>query len=54
MFSRAIALWSAYKWWRCNKCPTICKNAREQEILGLVGYWDVVAWDEFEQQKAET
>lgn len=21
------------------------------EILGLVGYWDVVAWDEFEQQK---
>lgn len=22
-----------------------------QEILGLVGYWDVVAWDEFEQQK---
>ena len=19
--------------------------------LGLVGYWDVVAWDEFEQQK---
>lgn len=23
----------------------------KQEILGLVGYWDVVAWDEFEQQK---
>lgn len=22
-----------------------------REILGLVGYWDVVAWDEFEQQK---
>lgn len=22
-----------------------------KEILGLVGYWDVVAWDEFEQQK---
>ncbi len=23
----------------------------DKEILGLVGYWDVVAWDEFEQQK---
>lgn len=22
-----------------------------REILGLVGYWDTVAWDEFEQQK---
>lgn len=22
-----------------------------KEIIGLVGYWDVVAWDEFEQQK---
>lgn len=22
-----------------------------KELLGLVGYWDVVAWDEFEQQK---
>lgn len=22
-----------------------------KEFLGLVGYWDVVAWDEFEQQK---
>ena len=22
-----------------------------KEILGLIGYWDVVAWDEFEQQK---
>ena len=22
-----------------------------KEILGLVGYWDVMAWDEFEQQK---
>ena len=22
-----------------------------KEVLGLVGYWDVVAWDEFEQQK---
>ena len=24
------------------------------ETLGLVGYWDVVAWDEFEQQKGRT
>ena len=24
------------------------------EILGLVGYWDVVAWDEFEQQKGRS
>lgn len=23
----------------------------KRETLGLVGYWDVVAWDEFEQQK---
>lgn len=23
----------------------------DREVLGLVGYWDVVAWDEFEQQK---
>lgn len=23
----------------------------KREVLGLVGYWDVVAWDEFEQQK---
>jgi ATP-dependent Lon protease len=23
----------------------------KREELGLVGYWDVVAWDEFEQQK---
>lgn len=27
------------------------KMAGNKEILGLVGYWDVVAWDEFEQQK---
>lgn len=25
--------------------------AGDREVLGLVGYWDVVAWDEFEQQK---
>lgn len=27
------------------------KISGNKEILGLVGYWDVVAWDEFEQQK---
>ena len=27
------------------------KIAGNKEFLGLVGYWDVVAWDEFEQQK---
>ena len=27
------------------------KISGRQEILGLVGYWDNVAWDEFEQQK---
>ena len=27
------------------------KISGNREILGLVGYWDVVAWDEFEQQK---
>ena len=27
------------------------KMAGNKEILGLVGYWDVIAWDEFEQQK---
>lgn len=27
------------------------KMSGRQEILGLVGYWDNVAWDEFEQQK---
>lgn len=26
------------------------KMQGNKEILGLVGYWDVVAWDEFEQQ----
>ncbi len=26
------------------------KMSGNKEILGLVGYWDVVAWDEFEQQ----
>lgn len=25
--------------------------AGDREVLGLVSYWDVVAWDEFEQQK---
>ena len=27
------------------------KMQGNKEVLGLVGYWDVVAWDEFEQQK---
>ena len=27
------------------------KMSGNKEILGLVGYWDGVAWDEFEQQK---
>lgn len=27
------------------------KMSGNKEMLGLVGYWDVVAWDEFEQQK---
>lgn len=27
------------------------KMSGNREVLGLVGYWDVVAWDEFEQQK---
>ena len=26
----------------------------KKEELGLVGYWDVVAWDEFEQQKGRS
>lgn len=30
------------------------KISGNKEILGLVGYWDVVAWDEFEQQKGKT
>lgn len=29
------------------------KMSGNKEILGLVGYWDVVAWDEFEQQKGK-
>lgn len=29
------------------------KISGRQEILGLVGYWDNVAWDEFEQQKGK-
>lgn len=27
------------------------KMSGNRELLGLVGYWDVVAWDEFEQQR---
>lgn len=30
------------------------KMQGNKEILGLVGYWDVVAWDEFEQQKGRS
>src|SRR5574344_187206 len=30
------------------------KMSGNKEILGLVGYWDVVAWDEFEQQPGKT
>ena len=30
------------------------KMSGNKEILGLVGYWDVVAWDEFEQQKGHS
>ena len=30
------------------------KMSGNREILGLVGYWDTVAWDEFEQQKGRT
>lgn len=29
------------------------KISGNKEILGLVGYWDVVAWDEYEQQKGK-
>ena len=32
-----------------TSCPVLCDY--HPDILGLVGYWDVVAWDEFEQQK---
>lgn len=28
--------------------------AGDREVLGLVGYWDIVAWDEFEQQKGRS
>lgn len=30
------------------------KMQGNREILGLVGYWDVVTWDEFEQQKGRS
>lgn len=30
------------------------KISGKREELGLVGYWDVVAWDEFEQQKGRS
>lgn len=30
------------------------KMSGNREVLGLVGYWDVVAWDEFEQQKGRS
>ena len=30
------------------------KISGNNEILGLVGYWDVVAWDEYEQQKGKS
>lgn len=30
------------------------KMQGNRELLGLVGYWDVVAWDEFEQQKGRS
>ena len=30
------------------------KMSGNRELLGLVGYWDVVAWDEFEQQKGRS
>ena len=30
------------------------KMSGNKELIGLVGYWDVVAWDEFEQQKGST
>ena len=29
------------------------KMSGNKEILGLVGYWDLVAWDEYEQQKGK-
>lgn len=30
------------------------KMSGNKELLGLVGYWDVVAWDEFEQKKGRS
>ena len=30
------------------------KMSGNKEILGLVGYWDTVAWDEYEQQKGKS
>lgn len=30
------------------------KMSGNKEILGLVGYWDTVAWDEFEQKKGRS
>ena len=30
------------------------KMSGNKEILGLVGYWDLVAWDEYEQQKGKS
>lgn len=30
------------------------KMSGNREILGLVGFWDVVAWDEYEQQPGKT
>ena len=30
------------------------KMSGNKELLGLVGYWDTVAWDEFEQQKGKS
>lgn len=30
------------------------KISGNKEILGLVGYWDVVAWDEYEQQRGKS
>lgn len=30
------------------------KISGNRELLGLVGYWDVVAWDEYEQQKGKS
>ena len=32
----------------------VVRMSGKREELGLVGYWDVVAWDEFEQQKGRS